>query len=102
MDCGYIFRSPRRIGISKAKNIIKSYIDRKQTLAEIASDSGLSKRTIHRRITKILHDKYQSLKDIQINPNLSKYTSSVLILDATFFGKKGSDTQWGILVAQDG
>jgi len=102
MDCGYIFRSPRRIWISKAKNIIKSYIDRKQTLAEIASDSWLSKRTIHRRITKILHDKYQSLKDIQINPNLSKYTSSVLILDATFFWKKGSDTQWWILVAQDG
>lgn len=38
---------------------------------------------------------------LRLNLHLGSYTSSVLILDATFFGKKGSDTQWGLLVAQD-
>jgi hypothetical protein len=38
---------------------------------------------------------------LRLSPHLTSYTSFVLILDATFFGKKGSDTQWGLLVAQD-
>ncbi len=46
--------------------------------------------------------KQEEFVGIKICTDISTYESSVLILDATFFGRKGSDTQWGILVAQDG
>ena len=103
MSCGYIFRSSRRETrwINYSKNIFESYSKRKQTLLEISSDTWLSKKTIHRRIAKILHDKYQESKNIRLNENLSTYQTSVLILDATFFWRKWSTTQWWLLVAQD-
>ena len=78
------------------------YSTRKQTLAEISEDLGVSKKTIHRKITSALVESFNIIGSTHCNPNLSSYTSSVLILDATFFGKKGSETQWGLLVAIDG
>jgi transposase-like protein len=71
-------------------------------LKEVAEDVGVSVRTIHRRMVNILAQKQEEFVGIKICTDISTYESSVLILDATFFGRKGSDTQWGILVAQDG
>jgi transposase-like protein len=53
-------------------------------------------------MTDILALKLEEFTDMRICTNISSYASSVLMLDATFFGRKGSDTQWWILVAQDG
>jgi hypothetical protein len=65
----------------------------------------MSIKTIHRKLTSIFYEKIERSQlhyNIRLNPNLSQYTSSVLILDATFFGRKGSETQWWLLVAIDG
>lgn len=84
--CLYRFRSPKRIRKkAKSDNILYRYSIRKQTLKELSDDAGLSVRTIHRKISTILDTCYHEHKSIILNPNLSKYTQSVLILDATFF-----------------
>lgn len=99
-----MFRGKIRSCKSDVKNeeLFHQYSVRKQTLAELSKDNEVSIRTIHRRLTVEFKKEMEQNMKLRLNPNLSKYTSSVLILDATFFGKKGSDTQWGILVAQDG
>ncbi len=108
MNCWYIFRSPRRVSqrrLQKDQELFLDYSLHKQTLSELADDSSLSVRTIHRKLTSVFKEKIEVSKwqnNIRLNPNLSQYTSSVLILDATFFGRKGSDTQWWLLVAIDG
>ncbi len=100
MICGYIFRSPRRIsasGTKKNQDLFLEYSIHKQTLSELADTEKVSIKTIHRKLNKEFILKIESSKEqnnIRLNPNLSKYTSSVLILDATFFGRKGSDNQW--------
>ena len=53
-------------------------------------------------MTRILSQKQEEITGLKIRSDIASFGSSVLILDATFFGRKGSDTQWGILVAQDG
>lgn len=104
VDCWYIFRTHRRAkqGNSSDQNLFTLYSVRKQTLKEISDDIGVSARTIHRRITDILAHKLEEFTSMKICANISWYTPSVLLLDATFFGRKGSDTQWWILIAQDG
>ncbi|PIQ41102.1 hypothetical protein COW06_04060 [Candidatus Gracilibacteria bacterium CG12_big_fil_rev_8_21_14_0_65_38_15] len=104
MGCGYMFRGKNRSRKLDVKNeeSFYEYSVRKQTLAELSEDNKMSIRTIHRRLTTQFKKEMERNMKLRINPRLSHYTSSVLILDATFFGKKGSDTQWGILVAQDG
>jgi transposase-like protein len=94
MNCGYIFRSSRRISVSETKknqDLFLEYSIHKQTLSELADDSSLSVRTIHRKLTSIFKEKIeisQLYHNIRLNPYLSQYTSSILILDATFFGRK--------------
>ena len=106
--CGYIFRSSRRISIRKKtqdQKLFNSYSLHKQTLAELADVSGVSIKTIHRRLTTLFAERIvtsHGSHHIHLNPSPASYTSSVLILDATFFGRKGSDTQWWLLVAIDG
>ena len=108
MDCGYVFRSPRRISASdsrKNQDLFLDYSVHKQTLFELADIENVSIKTIHRKLTSVFQKKIeisQESSNIRLNPNLSQYTSSALILDATFFGRKGSDTQWWLLVAVDG
>lgn len=108
MSCKYIFRSSRRAsGMKLQENhqLFQSYSTRKQTLSELADDSWLSIKTVHRKLTLEFQKKIEASKihhHIHLNPNLRQYTSSILILDATFFGRKGSDTQWWLLVAIDG
>lgn len=114
MDCGYIFRSSRRQkkGVWSDSNIFTLYSVHKQTLKEVAQEVWVSKKTIHRRIQSILRMKEEeitwlsmpwlSMPEVKILNSLHSYTKSVLMLDATFFGKKWSNTQWWILVAQDG
>ena len=108
MSCGYIFRSSRRISASETKknrDLFLDYSFHKQTLSELADDSSLSVRTIHRKLTSVFKEKIEISKEqnnIHLNSHLSQYNSSVLILDATFFGRKWSDSQWWILVAIDG
>ena len=108
MNCGYIFRSPRRVSFEKwrKKNqLFLAYSLHKQTLSELADVAWVSVKTVHRTLTSVFREKIESSQEyshIRLNPNLTHYTSSVLILDATFFGRKGSDTQWWLLVAIDG
>ena len=105
MNCKYIFRSSRRTSRKQNDQLFLDYSVHKQTLAELADTGKVSIKTIHRKLSKEFILKIQSSKEqnnIRLNPNLSKYTSSVLILDATFFGRKGSDSQWWLLVAIDG
>ena len=78
----------------KNEELFHQYSVRKQTLAELSKDNKVSIRTIHRRLTVEFRKEMERNTKSRVNPNLSKYTSSVLILDATFFGKKGSITQW--------
>lgn len=103
ISCWYIFRNSRRIQKWKLSNdrLLSSYAQNKQTIQELSESTWLSKSTIHRKICAILDTSYHEHKSIRLNPKLSKYTQSVLLLDATFFWKKGSDTQWWLLVAQD-
>jgi len=103
--CGHIFQSKGRIRTEKDKKLFESYSIHKQTLSELADDSWVSIKTIHRKLTSIFKEKIavsNETSHIRLNPHLASYGSSVLILDATFFGKKGSDTQWWLLVAIDG
>lgn len=103
MSCNHMFRwSKRSKRVNPKEDLFIQYSVHKQTLAELATDTGLSIRTIHRRVTSVFQEKRNTSSTLRLNPNLSFYTSSVLILDATFFGKKWSETQWWILVAQDG
>ena len=108
MNCNYIFRSSRRVSgvkIQENHQLFLSYSLHKQTLAELANDAWVSIKTIHRKLTTIFRGKIVVSKEqhnIRLNPLLDSYVSSVLILDATFFGRKGSDTQWWLLVAIDG
>lgn len=108
MNCGYIFRSSRRVsGVKSQENhqLFQDYALHKQTLSELADDSWVSIKTIHRKLTTLFQEKIEKSEknsNIRLNPNLSTYISSVLILDATFFGRKGSDSQWWLLVAIDG
>ena len=91
-----MFRGKIRSRKSDMKNekLFYSYSVRKQTLAELSKDNGVSLRTIHRRLTIEFKKEMERNMKLRINPHISYYSSSVLILDATFFGKKGSDTQW--------
>ena len=95
MGCGYMFRGKNRSRKLDVKNeeSFYEYSVRKQTLAELSEDNKMSIRTIHRRLTTQFKKEMERNMKLRINPRLSHYTSSVLILDATFFGKKGSDTQ---------
>ncbi len=105
MNCKYVFRSSRRASQKQNDQLFQDYSLHKQTLSELADDSWMSIKTIHRKLTSIFYEKIELSQlhyNIRLNPNLSQYTSSVLILDATFFGRKGSDTQWWLLVAIDG
>ena len=91
-----MFRGKIRSHKSDMENeeLFYEYSVRKQTLAELSEDNKISIRTIHRRLTTQFKKEMERNTKLRINPHISKYTSSVLILDATFFGKKGSDTQW--------
>jgi Zn-dependent peptidase ImmA (M78 family) len=80
--------------LNQSKNLLEMYSVRKQILAEISKDLGVSKKTIHRKITTALVEAFNTIGSTHVNPSLSSYTSSVLILDATFFGRKGSEIQW--------
>lgn len=105
MNCKYIFRSSRRTSRKQSDQLFQDYSIHKQTLSELADTEKVSIKTIQRKLNKEFTLKIQSSKEqnnIRLNPNLSKYTSSVLILDATFFGRKGSNSQWWLLVAIDG
>lgn len=108
MNCGYIFRSPRRTSYIKSQEDTKLFLNyslHKQTLSELSDDTSLSVKTVHRKLTSIFKRKIaisEENSNIRLNPNLSKYTTSVLILDATFFWRKGSGSQWWLLVAIDG
>ena len=91
-----MFRGKIRSRKSDVKNeeLFYEYSVRKQTLAELSEDNKVSIRTIHRRLTIEFKKEIERNMKLRINPRISHYISSVLILDATFFGKKGSDTQW--------
>ena len=105
MGCKYVFRGSRRTSQKQNNQLFQDYSLHKQTLSELADDASLSIKTIHRRLTSVFRKKIelsQLQNNIRLNPNLSEYTSSVLILDATFFGKKWSESQWWLLVAMDG
>ena len=105
MNCKHVFRSSRRTSQKQNKQLFQDYSIHKQTLSELADDAWVSIKTIHRKLTSVFREKISFSKgqnNIRLNPNLSEYTSSILILDATFFGRKGSDTQWWLLVAVDG
>ena len=105
VDCGYIFRSSRRVSQKRNNQLFQDYSLHKQTLSELANTEKVSVRTIHRKLTSIFSEKVIISKvnsNIRLNQNLSQYTSSILILDATFFGKKWSESQWWLLVAIDG
>ena len=103
--CGHVFQNKSRIRLEKNHQLFLSYSLRKQTLSELADDAWVSIKTVHRKLTSIFKEKVEisnANSNIRLNPNLSSYISSILILDATFFGRKGSETQWWLLVAIDG
>ena len=103
--CGHVFQNKSRTHSKKNHQLFLDYSLHKQTLSELADNTSLSIRTIHRKLTSVFREKIEVSKEnsnIRLNSNLVSYTSSVLILDATFFGRKGSNTQWWILVAMDG
>jgi transposase-like protein len=103
--CGHIFQNKSRIRTEKNHQLFINYSLHKQTLSELADDSWVSIKTIHRKLTAVFRWKIEVSKEkhnIRLNPLLDSYVSSVLILDATFFGRKGSETQWWLLVAVDG
>ena len=108
VDCGYIFRNSRRTSRSATRKNHQLFLDysfHKQTLTELADTEKVCLKTIHRKLSKEFISKIQSSKEqnnIRLNSHLASYTSSVLILDATFFGRKGSESQWWLLVAIDG
>ena len=104
-ECGHVFQNKSRIRSEKNNALFLDYSLHKQTLVELADISWVSVKTIHRKLTRVFRYKIETSKEqnnIRLNPSLASYTSSVLILDATFFGRKGSDTQWWLLVAIDG
>jgi translation initiation factor 6 (eIF-6) len=100
MNCSYIFRGSRRISQAKSQKNHQLFLDysvHKQTLSELANTEEVSVKTIHRKLTAVFRKKItisQENSNIHLNPHLTSYISSVLILDATFFGRKGSDSQW--------
>jgi transposase-like protein len=103
--CGHVFQNKSRVRSEKDHQLFLDYSLHKQTLSELADIEKVSIRTIHRKLTSEFQKKIeisQENSNIRLSPNLSQYTSSVLILDATFFGRKGSDSQWWLLVAIDG
>lgn len=86
-----------RVRSEKDHQLFLNYSLHKQTLSELADTEKVSIRTIHRKLTSEFQKKIevsQENSNIRLNLNLSEYISSVLILDATFFGRKGSDSQW--------
>ncbi len=95
--CGHVFQNKNRIRSEKNYQLFLDYSFHKQTLSELADTEKVSVKTMHRKITSEFNKKIEISQlhhNIRLNPNFSQYTSSVLILDATFFGRKGSDTQW--------
>ena len=89
--CGHIFQNKNRTRSEKTERLFIDYSTHKQTLSELADTEKVSVKTIHRKLSKEFNLKIQSSKNqnnIRLDPNLSQYTSSVLILDATFFGRK--------------
>ncbi len=89
--CGHVFQNKSRTRSEKNKRLFLDYSLHKQTLSELADDSSLSVRTIHRKLTSVFKEKIEFSKEqnnVRLNLYLSSYISSVLILDATFFGKK--------------
>jgi transposase-like protein len=95
--CGHVFQNKNRVRSEKKNKLFQDYSLHKQTLSELADHTGVSVKTIHRKLTSVFQEKIKVSKEnlnIRLNPNLSSCTSSVLILDATFFGKKGSVSQW--------
>jgi transposase-like protein len=95
--CGHIFQNKSRIRTEKNHQLFINYSLHKQTLSELADTERVSVKTIHRKLTSEFQKKIEISKihhHIRLNPKLSQYNSSILILDATFFGRKGSDTQW--------
>ena len=104
-NCGHVFQNRSRIRVEKDRKLFLEYSLHKQTLSELASTERVSIKTIHRKLMREFQKKIkvsQLHHDIRLSSNLSQYTSSVLMLDATFFGRKGSKTQFGLLVAMDG
>ena len=104
-NCKYVFRSSRRMSQKQNDQLFQEYSLHKQTLSELANTERLSIKTIHRKLTVEFQKKIEiseSHHNIRLSSNLSQYTSSVLMLDATFFGRKGSKTQFWLLVAIDG
>lgn len=91
-----MFRGKMRSRRPDVKNeeLFHEYSVRKQTLLELSRDNKVSIRTIHRRLTIEFKKEMERNMKLRINRHITYYSSSVLILDATFFGKKGSDTQW--------
>ena len=87
MKCGYMFRGKIRFRKTDMKNeeLFHSYSVRKQTLAELSEDNEVSIRTIHRRLTTEFKKEMERNMKLRINPRITRYSSSVLILDATFF-----------------
>lgn len=103
--CSYVFQNKSRVRTKKYYQLFIKYALHKQTLSELADDAGVSVKTIHRKLTSVFKEKIecsQKSSNIHLNAHLSHYTSSVLILDATFFGRKWSESQWWLLVAIDG
>jgi transposase-like protein len=89
--CGHVFQNKSRTRSEKDRKLFLDYSLHKQTLAELANIEKVSIKTIHRKLNKEFTLKIQSSKEqnnIRLNPNLSGYNSSVLIIDATFFGRK--------------
>lgn len=82
-----MFRGKIRSRKSDVNNekLFHEYSVRKQTLAELSKDNKVSIRTIHRRLTAEFKKEMEQNTKLRVNLNLSSYTSSVLILDATFF-----------------
>ena len=82
--CGRSFSNSRR-RIRHTQALWRTFVRRKQTKSQLASDANISERTVTRRLDRVeLPEKIHHPRPV------------VLVVDATYFGR-----EYGVLVARD-
>ena len=87
-DCKRRFRRKRRTNTHE--DIWFAYVFHKQTIRELAEDTGYDKKTI------LSYLEYYTVAIKAHDPRPIN-----LVVDATYFGKRKEDTSWGVILFRD-
>ena len=88
--CGKKFSGPRRRKQTFIKKLWKEYVFHKQTIRELAKTYGMDRRMIRAYLTK-----YVPPRKVHIPRAVH------LVVDGTYFGIRGDDTEWCMVVFRD-